>query len=177
MASIRGAAFIFALFSTGQVAAQVTLVKAGRLLDPRTGSLLSPAAVLIENGRIKKVGSPAQAQADAPAGVKIIDLGRATLLPGLIDSHTHLLLDVVVPPEAEIARHLNGKFAPGMLLAIVESPTKRVLMGAHLAREDLETQPFATLVTQGSMAILSSVTPSTQAECRARESWLPDANR
>jgi imidazolonepropionase-like amidohydrolase len=60
------------------------------------------------------------------------------LLPGLIDSHTHLLLDVVVPPEAEIGRRLNGKFAPGMLLAIVESPAKRVLMGAQLSREDLE---------------------------------------
>jgi imidazolonepropionase-like amidohydrolase len=57
----------------------------------------------------------------------------------LIDSHTHLLLDVVVPPEAETARHNNGKFAPGLLLAIVESPAKRVLMGAQLAREDLES--------------------------------------
>jgi imidazolonepropionase-like amidohydrolase len=46
---------------------------------------------------------------------------------------------VVVPPEAEIARHANGKFAPGLLLAIVESPSKRVLMGARLAREDLES--------------------------------------
>jgi imidazolonepropionase-like amidohydrolase len=136
------AALFFVLFSIGRVVAQTptvqTLVRAGRMLDPRTGQVLSPAAVLIENGKIKEVGSPTQVQAHAP-GVKTIDLGRATLLPGLIDSHTHLLLDVVVPPEAEIARHLNGKFAPGMLLAIVESPTKRVLMGAQLAREDLES--------------------------------------
>jgi len=107
------------------------------LLDPRTGTVIAPAAVLIEGGKIKQVGSPSQVQ--PIQGAKIIDLGRATLLPGLIDSHTHLLLDVVVPPETEIARHLNGKFAPGMLLAIVESPTKRVLMGAQLAREDLES--------------------------------------
>ena len=136
------AALFFVLFSIGRVVAQTptvqTLVRAGRMLDPRTGQVLSPAAVLIENGKIKEVGSPTQVQAHAP-GVKTIDLGRATLLPGLIDSHTHLLLDVVVPPEAEIGRHLNGKFAPGMLLAIVESPTKRVLMGAQLAREDLES--------------------------------------
>ena len=135
-------ALFYVLFSVGCVVAQAptvqTLVRAGHLLDPRTGQVLSPAAVLIENGKIKEVGSPTQVQAHAP-GVKTIDLGRATLLPGLIDSHTHLLLDVVVPPEAEIARHLNGKFAPGMLLAIVESPTKRVLMGAQLAREDLES--------------------------------------
>jgi imidazolonepropionase-like amidohydrolase len=108
------------------------------MLDPRTGQVLSPAAVLIENGKIKEVGSPAQVQAHAP-GVKTIDLGSATLLPGLIDSHTHLLIDIIVPPEAEIARHFNGEFAPGLLLAVVESPTKRVLLGAQLAREDLES--------------------------------------
>jgi len=72
---------------TGQPSAPVTLVKAGRLLDPRTGNVLSPASVLIENGKIKEVGPLAQIQ--PPAGAKTIDLGSATLLPGLIDSHTH----------------------------------------------------------------------------------------
>ena len=133
----------FALVSTGQPAAQlpasVTLVRAARLLDPRTGNVLSPAAVLIENGRVKEVGSPSRVQADAPAGVRTIDLGSATLLPGLIDGHTHLLLDVIVPPEAESKRHENGKYAPAQLLAIVESPTKRAFLGAQMAREDLES--------------------------------------
>src|SRR5262249_31717540 len=58
--------------------ATMTLIRAGRLLDPRTGNVLSPAAVLIENGKIKEVGAPARLQADAPAGVKTIDLGGAT---------------------------------------------------------------------------------------------------
>ncbi len=136
-------ASFFTLFSSGQVAAQApapaTLVRAGRLLDPRTGNVLSPAAVLIEDGKIKEVGPPAQVQAHAHGGVKIIDLGKATLLPGLIDSHTHLLLDVVVPPEEESKRHENGKFAPPLLLAIVESPIKRAFLGAQMAREDLES--------------------------------------
>jgi hypothetical protein len=43
-----------------QTLAPVTLVKAGRLLDPRTGNVLSPAAVLIEGGKIKEVGPPSQ---------------------------------------------------------------------------------------------------------------------
>jgi imidazolonepropionase-like amidohydrolase len=120
------AASFFALFSTGRLAAQspapVTLVKAGRLLDPRTGNVLSPAAVLIEAGKIKEVSAPSRLQANAPAGVKTLDLGSATLLPGLIDSHTHLLLDVIVPPEAEITRRANGTFVPGLLLAMAESP-------------------------------------------------------
>jgi len=140
--SLLAASFVF-LFTTGQLAAQspapVTLVKAGRLLDPRTGNVLSPAAVLIENNKIKEVGPPARVLADAPRDAKVIDLGNATLLPGLIDGHTHLLLDVVVPPEAESQRHVNGKFAPGLLLAIVESPTKRAFLGAQMAREDLES--------------------------------------
>jgi imidazolonepropionase-like amidohydrolase len=116
-----------------------TLVKAGRMLDPRTGNVLSPAAVLIENGKVKEGGSPAQLQTDSLPGLKTIDLGNATLLPGLVDAHTHLLLDVVLPPEAEAQRHSNGKFAPGLLLAVVESPSKRALVGAQLAHEDLES--------------------------------------
>src|SRR5438067_6340166 len=131
------------LFAAGQAAAEVpasnTLVKAGRLLDPRSGDVVSPAAVLIQEGKIKEVGSPSQVQGHAPAGVKTIDLGTVTLLPGLIDSHTHLLVDPIGPAEVEWARHYNGAFLPGLLLAIVESPSKRVLMGVQAAREDLES--------------------------------------
>jgi imidazolonepropionase-like amidohydrolase len=157
LAALLGVPF-FALFTAGQVTAEsespslLTLVKAARLLDPRTGNVLSPAAVLIENGKIKEVGSPSRVQADAPAGIKIIDLGTATLLPGLIDSHTHLLLDVIVPPEAEVTRRFNGEFAPGLLLAIVESPSKRVLLGEQLAREDLESG-FTTVRNLGHSGI------------------------
>ena len=107
----------------GQLAAQSpsseTLVRAAHLLNPRTGSVLSPAAVLIEDGKIKEVGAPSRVQADAPAGVKTIDLGSATLLPGLIDSHTHLLLDVIVPPEAELGS--NRHFVAGVAIEGVMS--------------------------------------------------------
>ena len=145
-----------ALLFAGRVVAQsmptATLVKAGRLLDPKTGNILSPAAVFIDNGKIKEVGSPAQLQAHVPSGTKTIDLGNATLLPGLIDAHTHLLLDVVVPPTAESARRYNGDFVPDLLLAIVESPSKRVLLGAQLAREDLDSG-FTTVRNLGHSGI------------------------
>ncbi|HKV61776.1 MAG TPA: amidohydrolase family protein [Candidatus Acidoferrum sp.] len=150
------ASSFFALFSAahlaGQTPASITLVKAGRLLDPRTGNVLSPAAVLVEGGKIKEVGSPSQVQAHAPAGVQSIDLGTATLLPGLIDSHTHLLLDVIVPAEAEIGRRSNGLFVPGLLLAITMPPSERVLLGARLAREDLESG-FTTVRNLGHSGI------------------------
>lgn len=115
------------------------LLLALRLLDPRSGHVLSPAAVLIEDGRIKEVGAPSQIH--APAGAQTIDLGDATMLPGLIDSHAHLFLDA----------H-DGKFAPDLLLAIVESPSKRVLLGAQLAREDLEAG-FTTVRNLGHAGI------------------------
>src|SRR5215467_3197085 len=131
--------FIAAGQLAGQSPTRVTLVKAARLLDPRTGNVLSPAAVLIESNKIKEVGAPAQVQAKVTAGAKTMDLGSATLLPGFIDGHTHLLISVVVPPEEEYERRYNGIFVPDLLLAIAESPSKRVLMGAQNAREALES--------------------------------------
>jgi imidazolonepropionase-like amidohydrolase len=122
---------------SARAANPIILLRAERLLDPRSGKVLSPAAVLIDRDKIKQIGISSQVA--APDGAKIIDLGTATLLPGLIDSHTHLFLDIIVPPEAEMQRHFNGLFAPGMLLAIVESPSNRVLLGAQMAREDLES--------------------------------------
>jgi imidazolonepropionase-like amidohydrolase len=127
----------WAVQARAQSAVPVTLVKAGRLLDPRNGNLLAPAAVLIEGGKIKEIGAPAKVQ--APSGAKIVDLGTATLLPGLIDSHTHLFLNIVIPPEEELKRHENPLFGPADLMAIVESPTKRAFVGAQNAREDLES--------------------------------------
>ena len=62
------------------------------------------------------------------------------MLPGLIDSHTHLLLDIIVPPEGEIARHFNGEFAPGLLL--LES---RILGAEHYAHTTF-AQAFDDLV-------------------------------
>ena len=135
--------FAVGIFTVTQLAAQSpspkTLIKAGRLLDPRSGNVLSPAAVLVENGKIKEVGSPLQVQSHASGDIKTIDLGSATLLPGLIDGHTHLFLDIIAPSKSEIDRHSNGLFAPGMLLAVIESPSKRALVAAQLAREDLES--------------------------------------
>src|SRR5436305_234108 len=76
-----------------------TIIKSARLLDPHSGNVLSPAAVLIEDNKIKEVGPAAQIQAHAGGSATVIDLGGAALLPGLIDSHTHLFIDPIAPAE------------------------------------------------------------------------------
>jgi len=86
-----------------------TIVRAGRLLDVRTGKTLTNQAIVIEDGKIVSVGPDSSATADA--NVAVIDLSSKTVLPGLIDAHTHLTfnprfgydtLAISVPREALI---------------------------------------------------------------------------
>jgi len=72
-------------------AAQPVLVKAGRLIDGRADTPLGNAGILVEGDRIKAVGPLAQIQGQAK-NARVIDLSGMTVLPGLIDTHTHLLL-------------------------------------------------------------------------------------
>jgi imidazolonepropionase-like amidohydrolase len=72
-------------------APQVVLIKGGRLVDGRSAAVQANVGILIEGERIKAVGPLAQVQAQAP-NARVIDLSQMTVLPGLIDAHTHLLL-------------------------------------------------------------------------------------
>src|SRR5262245_33418356 len=75
---------LLAQSSTGDI----VLIKAGRLIDVRSGRVLTDQAILIEGDRITQVGPTASVQ--TPANARVIDLSNSTLLPGLIDCHTHL---------------------------------------------------------------------------------------
>jgi imidazolonepropionase-like amidohydrolase len=66
--------------------AQVTVVRAGRLIDPDSGTVLSNQIIMIKDGKIQAVGGALALPADA----KVIDLSDKTVLPGLIDCHTHV---------------------------------------------------------------------------------------
>lgn len=66
-----------------------TVLKAARLFDGRSGSLTSPGLVVVQGSKIIAVG----ADAEVPAGAKVIELGDATLVPGYIDAHTHISYD------------------------------------------------------------------------------------
>lgn len=70
--------------------AQVTYVRAGKMLDVRAGKMLADQVIVIRGERIDRVG--AAADISIPAGAKVIDLSDATVLPGLIDGHEHIFL-------------------------------------------------------------------------------------
>src|SRR4051812_20508006 len=65
-----------------------TAVRAGKLFDSRTGQLLAKQIIVLEGDRIVDVG--AEGKVNIPAGASVIDLSRQTVLPGLIDAHTHM---------------------------------------------------------------------------------------
>lgn len=67
---------------------RVTAIRAGHLFDSKTGLMLVNQVILISGERITQVGSAAQVK--VPAGALVIDLSQTTVLPGLIDAHTHM---------------------------------------------------------------------------------------
>lgn len=75
-------------------------IRAGRLFDPRTGTNLTNQVIVIQGDRIADVG-PAD-RVKIPAGARVLDLSSATVMPGLIDRHVHLMQD----PEPNEARAL-----------------------------------------------------------------------
>jgi len=82
------------LFSSGMLAAVLsadpTVVRCGKLIDVRSGSVKVDAAVVVNNRRIVEVGP---ASSTAVAGLPVVDLTAATCMPGLIDVHDHLTSD------------------------------------------------------------------------------------
>ncbi len=78
--------------------AKITAIRAGRLVDPETGTTAVNQIILIEGERIKEVGSSVA----IPPGAEVIDLSRMTVLPGLVDAHTHLALTYKEIPEHNI---------------------------------------------------------------------------
>jgi len=77
------------------LSAEVTALRAGRLIDPETGRATANAVILVEGEKITAAG-PGVA---VPQGATVIDLGDLTVLPGLVDSHTHLGLTYKDIPE------------------------------------------------------------------------------
>src|SRR5271156_959180 len=112
-------------------------IRAGRLIDGKTDNPIANALILIEGDKIVSV-TPG---GTAPAGVAVIDLSQSTVLPGLMDTHTHILLNGDVTAEDYDTQLLK------------ESIPYRAILGARNARIALE-HGFTTLrdlETEGAM--------------------------
>ncbi len=81
-----------------QAPAPVTAIRAGRLLDPEAGRILTNQIILVEGTRIRDVG-PSVA---IPPGAQVIDLGNMTVMPGLVEAHNHLALTYKPEPENNV---------------------------------------------------------------------------
>src|SRR6266566_64334 len=79
----------------------VVVLKAARLIDGTDAAPIANAILIVTDNRITAVGDARTVQ--VPAGAKVIDLGDATLLPGFIDAHTHLVGRVLGDPEGDMA--------------------------------------------------------------------------
>jgi len=75
---------------------QVVVIKAGRVADPETGKTTVNQVIVVEGQKIREIGG----NVAIPAGAKVVDLSKATVLPGLFDAHAHLCLTVIPKRDA-----------------------------------------------------------------------------
>jgi len=106
----------------------ITALRAARLIDAKSDTITPNAVVLISGEKITALGS----NLSIPASAKVIDLGDATLLPGLIDSHTHLL-------DEMDGTNLTLQDVEMLRIVATQSTAERALLGAKLGREVLES--------------------------------------
>ena len=88
--------FVLLIFIIGlqTAAAQVLAIKADSMVDVVSGKLVSPAVIVVNSGVIESINP-----ASLPDNIKVVDLGKQILLPGLIDMHTHVTLDLFTGDE------------------------------------------------------------------------------
>ena len=118
--------------------ARYVLVKAGRFLDVRNGRALENQAILIENDRIRAVGSIEDISRTAPKDAHVIDLSKATVLPGFSDCHTHVLLQGDITSEDYDEQLLKESIPYRTIRATVAA--RYALMNGFTAIRDLETE-------------------------------------
>jgi imidazolonepropionase-like amidohydrolase len=128
----------FALAQTIPPTPTVVFIKAGRLVDVRAGRVLENQGILVEGQRIKAVGALAEVQKTVPPTAQIIDLSKATVLPGLADCHTHILLQGDIT-SADYDEQLLKESIPYRAIRATVAVRTALLNGFTVMR-DLETE-------------------------------------
>jgi imidazolonepropionase-like amidohydrolase len=146
---ICAAVLIFVNAAAQQPSAAPIVLHAARLLQVDTGTLLQPGEILVEGERIRAVGS----SVEHPQGARVIDLGDATLLPGLIDAHVHLFLH----PGAEDLQTVEESVPWRTLLAA--QAAKADLMAGFTAERDMGTEGAGSADTAIRDAINAGLIP------------------
>jgi imidazolonepropionase-like amidohydrolase len=118
-----------------QPASSIEYVRAGKMLDVRSGKVLDDQIIVIRGARIDRV-APAREQ-QIPAGAKVVDLSQATVLPGLIDCHTHIMLADTDNSHYE-EYLLKDSYQYRTILATLN--VKRDLEAGFTAMRDVETE-------------------------------------
>ena len=114
-----------------------TVIRAGSLIDGKSAAARRDQVIVIHGNRIESVGDAATAK--IPAGAAVIDLSKATLLPGLIDSHTHIFLQGEDPAQGGYdANILNAPLALRAARATVSA--RRALEQGFTTLRDVETE-------------------------------------
>jgi imidazolonepropionase-like amidohydrolase len=122
---------VLALLPAALAAEDVVAIKAGALIDGHSPSPLRDQLIVVRGVRIEAVGPAASAK--IPAGARVLDLSQATVLPGLIDSHTHIFLQGEDPAD--------GGYDAQLLIHPLSLRTARATVSARRALE----QGFTTI--------------------------------
>ena len=114
------------------------VIRAAHLIDGKSDVVQNDVAVIVQGDRILAVGRQADMASRTPTGAQIIDLGGATILPGLIDNHTHVLLQGDIT-AADYDEQLLKESIPYRAIRATAA-VRAALMNGFTAIRDLETE-------------------------------------
>src|SRR4030095_2122584 len=136
----------------------LTAIKCGRFFDGRKPALAQDIVLLIQGNRITKVGK----SLEIPAAAKVIDLGQATVMPGLVDAHTHMFLHGINYDDALLKKSLQYRAIWASVAA------RKTLLAGFTSIRDLETEGAEYGDVALRDAINDGLVPGPRMQCATR---------